>query len=79
MSDYAHSDYAHGRSPPPTHAVESRALFAAFYVLFLVRAVLTRLLPWQRPAPYRDGGPETVFGEARIAASVMVSSSFMGM
>ncbi len=81
MSDYAH---AHGDRRPrmltEPRMLESRALFAGFYTLFLLRAVLTRLMPWRRRMAF-GGAPqsESIFNEARNAASVMVASSFMGL
>ncbi len=78
------SDYAHGDRGPRIliehRTLESRAMFAACYALFFVRAVLARLMPWRKHAAYRgQSQSESIFSEARNAASVMVSSSFMGL
>ena len=79
MSDYAHSD-RRAKLMVQHWTLESRVMFAACYLLFLVRAVLHRVMPWRRSyafgaAPRR----ESIFHEAHNAASVLVSSSFMGM
>ena len=60
--------------------IESRLMFGACYVLFLFRAVVTRLLPWREQSLFRElGTRESIFREASSAASVMVASSFMGL
>jgi hypothetical protein len=60
--------------------IESRLMFGACFVLFLFRAIVTRMLPWRRPAfSGRGGHHETIFSEANTAASVCVASSFMGL
>ncbi|ABE40974.1 hypothetical protein [Rhodopseudomonas pseudopalustris] len=74
MSDYVHT----GRRSRVLHdnaAVECRLMFGACYALFLIRAVVTRAMPWRKTTEQR----ESVFGEAHNAASVLVTSSFMGM
>jgi hypothetical protein len=78
------SDYAHGvpRSKLllPHRSVECRALYGACYLLFLGRAVLKRTAPWRRSSLFGDGARrESIFSEAATAASVIVSSSFMGL
>jgi hypothetical protein len=83
MSDYAH----HGRRSRlmieprgEGRSIESRAMFVACYALCLVRAMLARLMPWRSPAAYHGAtASESIFKEARNAASVMVASSFMGL
>jgi hypothetical protein len=79
MSDYVHSD----RRPKllVRHwTVESRAMFAACYLLFLVRAAVHRVMPWRRPRGFGGAGHrESIFTEASSAAGVLVSSSFMGL
>jgi hypothetical protein len=67
-----------------THAerstVESRLMFGACYVVFLVRAVTRRLTPWRKPAGFGRGGRrESIFSEASSDAGVLVASSFMGL
>ena len=55
-------------------------MFGACYVLFLCRAIATRLMPWREQAFFRKfGNAESIFREASSAASVMVASSFMGL
>ena len=79
MSDYVHGGRRH-RVHVEDRAIESRAMFAACYALFLARAIVKRAMPWRKPAAFSKAAPrETVFGEAHNAASVMVASSFMGM
>jgi hypothetical protein len=79
MSDYAHSD-RRSRILIEHRTIESRAMYAAFYALFLTRAALKRLTPWRtRENVQKAGARETIFAEARTAASVMVASSFMGL
>jgi hypothetical protein len=79
MSDYAHGD-RRPRMLTEHRTIESRAMFAGFYALFLVRAVLARLMPWRKHISF-GGAPQSdsIFKEARNAASVMVASSFMGL
>jgi hypothetical protein len=74
MSDYVHTD-RRSRLLQDHAAIECRLMFGACYVLFLIRAIVTRLMPWRPKA----GQHQSVFGEAHNAASVMVTSSFMGM
>ena len=79
MSDVVHSDHR-ARIPAPGQTIESRVMFAACYLLFLVRAVLHRVMPWRRPHGFEGRARnESIFHEARNAASVLVSSSFMGL
>ena len=74
MSDYVHTG-RRSRVLPDSAALEQRLMFGACYVLFLVRAVVTRAMPWRRKSVEGD----SVFSEAHNAASVLVTSSFMGM
>jgi hypothetical protein len=50
-------------------------MFGACYALFLTRAIVARAMPWRK----KSGSQESVFSEAHNAASVLVTSSFMGM
>jgi hypothetical protein len=79
MSDYVHT----GRSSKPfiDHTtIESRLMFGVCYLLFLVRAVVTRLMPWRKAAVFgRSRKRESIFKEASRAAGVSVASSFMGL
>ncbi|MDB5654146.1 MAG: hypothetical protein JWQ94_1759 [Tardiphaga sp.] len=78
MSDYVHSDRP--KFSVRHWTLESRAMFAACYLLFLVRAVVHRVMPWRRPRDF--GGAthrESIFTEAASAAGVLISSSFMGL
>jgi hypothetical protein len=79
MSDFVDSD-RRAKIPVQHRTVESRAMFAACYLLFLVRAVLHRVMPWRQSNAF-GGAPrrESIFREAAGAASVLVSSSFMGL
>ncbi len=79
MSDYADT----GRRSKGLIAswnIESRLMFGACYLLFLLRAVLTRVMPWRSTAsPAASGRRESIFSEANGAARVLVASSFMGL
>jgi hypothetical protein len=78
MSDYVHSDRRSRGIASWT--LESRATFAACYLLFLLRAVLYRVMPWRRPELFGQAGRDgSIFREAHNAASVLVTSSFMGL
>ena len=60
--------------------IESRLMFGACYLLFLLRAMLTRIMPWRRAAGLDPSGRrESIFREASGAARVLVASSFMGL
>jgi hypothetical protein len=78
MSDYAHSD-RRSRLDHPDWTIESRVMFAACYLLFLVRAAVKRALPWRRAPLFRSTSRESIFSEASTAAGVLVTSSFMGL
>ena len=79
MSDYAHNS-RRARSLSESSTIESRLMFGACYVLFLFRAAATRLMPWRKPASFQKPGKrESIFREASSAASVLVTSSFMGL
>ncbi|WP_022723273.1 hypothetical protein [Rhodopseudomonas sp. B29] len=74
MSDYVHTG-RRTRVLPDSAALEQRVMFGACYALFLVRAIVSRAMPWRKKTVEQ----ESVFGEAHNAASVLVTSSFMGM
>lgn len=74
MSDYVHTG-RRSRVLQDNAAIECRLMFGACYALFLVRAIVTRVMPWRKQA----GQSQSVFSEAHNAASVLVTSSFMGM
>jgi hypothetical protein len=79
MSDYADT----GRRSKGLIAswnIESRLMFGACYLLFLLRAVLARVMPWRSTAGRGPSGRrESIFREASGAARVLVASSFMGL
>jgi hypothetical protein len=79
MSDYVDT----GRRPKglvTSWNIESRLMFGACYLLFLLRAVLRRATPWRRAAAFDQSGRcESIFREASSTASVLVGSSFMGL
>ena len=55
-------------------------MFGACYLLFLLRAVLTRVMPWRSTASLGPSGRrKLIFREANSAARVLVASSFMGL
>ena len=74
MSDYVYTG-RRSRVLNANAAIESKLIFGACYVLFLVRAIVSRALPWRK----QSGQHQSVFSEAHNAASVLVTSSFMGM
>lgn len=79
MSDTVHTG-RRARSFAERWTIESRLMFAACYVVFLVRAAATRLMPWRKPAASgRSGQRESIFREASSDARVLVASSFMGL
>ena len=78
MSDYVHSD-RRSKLIVQHWTLESRAMFAACYLLFLTRAILHRAMPWRRPRTFGPAGRESIFREASSAAAVLVTSSFMGL
>jgi hypothetical protein len=79
MSDTVHTG-RRSRHSAERGIIESRLMFAACYVAFLLRAVATRLMPWRKPASSgRSGHRESVFREASSDARVLVASSFMGL
>lgn len=60
--------------------IESRLMFGACYLLFLLRAMLARVMPWRRSIAFDPPGRrESIFSEASSAARVLVASSFMGL
>jgi hypothetical protein len=79
MSDYVDS----GRRSKGLVAngnIERRLMFGACYLLFLLNAIITRVMPWRRaPAFDPSGRRESIFREASSAAGVLVASSFMGL
>ena len=79
MSDYVHT----GRRSKISNegsSIESRLMFAACYVLFLLRAIAARLLPWHRRTNLNQTKiRQSVFAEARSEAGTIVTSSFMGL
>lgn len=79
MSDYAQNDHR-SKMPIQHRTIESRTLYGACYLLFLGRALIRRVAPWRRPSTYGDTARrDSIFNEARTAAGVIVSSSFMGL
>jgi hypothetical protein len=79
MSDSVQTDPRSKMSVKNT-TIESRLMFCVCYVLFLFRAVLSRIMPWREQAFFRKFGTRmSIFREASCAASVMVASSFMGL
>ena len=52
MSDYVH-DGPRSKMSVENTTIESRLMFCVCYVLFLFRAVLSRLMPWREQAFFR--------------------------
>ena len=78
MSDYVHT--GRQKTSAENRAIESRLMFGGFYVLFLLRAVIKRLMPWRKQALFQKlRTRESIFREASSAARMMVASSFMGL
>ncbi len=79
MSDYVHN----GRRPKLSATgmtIESRLMFGACYLIFLLRALATRFMPWHEQSFFRKlVTRDSIFREASNAASVIVASSFMGL
>lgn len=79
MSDSVHTG-RRSKMSVENRTIESRLMFGACYVLFLLRAVISRVMPWREQAFFRKFGTRmSIFREASCAASVMVASSFMGL
>jgi hypothetical protein len=79
MSDYVHTG-RRSKLSVENGTVESRLMFAACYVLFLLRAIALRLLPWHKQeVPARSSHRKSIFAEARSEAGTIVTSSFMGL
>jgi len=79
MSDFVHTGHR-PRMPADGSTVESKLLFGTCYALFLFRAVARRVMPRREHDAARDmDGRQSIFGEARSAATVVVVSSFMGL
>ena len=69
-------------APSRTRRVEAgefRLIFLASFAIFLMVAVIERVLPssWRSHALGHDGG-KSIFGEARSAAHTFVPFAFMG-
>jgi hypothetical protein len=77
MSDYVHTGHRSKQSAE-NRTIESRLMFGVCYLLFLVRAVVSRLTPWRKGAAFGQSRVrESIFREASVAASVLVASSFL--
>ena len=78
MSDYAYGDRP--RTQGANKSVETRVMFGACYMAFMLRAVVARLIPWRKRAAFdQSRNRESIFTEARTAAGTIVTSSFMGL
>jgi hypothetical protein len=78
MSEYV--DGGRSKALVGSRNIESRLMFGACFVAFLLRAMFTRLMPWRKSAAFdRSGIHESIFKEASSSASVLVTSSFMGL
>ena len=79
MSDTVHTGRT-PRQPAENRTIESRLMFGACYPVFLVRAIVTRLMTWRKGAAFGQSSVrESIFKEASSAANVLVASSFMGL
>ncbi len=59
--------------------IEARLYYALSFAVFLVAAIVSRLLPrhW-RSLALRPGGRRSIVGEARVAAGTCTAYAFMG-
>lgn len=79
MSDFVHTGHR-SRMSADSGTIESRLVYGACYALFLFRAIARRLMPRREQDAVRDiDSRQSIFGEARSAARVVVVSSFMGL
>lgn len=79
MSDFVHTGHRPGVSADGS-TIESKLVFGACYVLFVFRAIAWRMMPRREHDVARDiSSRQSIFGEARSAARVVVVSSFMGL
>jgi len=79
MSDYVHTG-RRSKISSEGSTIESRLMFAVCYVVFLLRAVAKRLMPWHRRENFdRLKNCRSIFAEARSEAGTIVTSSFMGL
>jgi hypothetical protein len=78
MSDYVHTG-RHSKTAA-SKTFESRLMFATFYLPFLLRAIVMRLMPWRRRTAFGQSAVrESIFREASSDASLLVGSSFLGL
>ncbi len=75
MSDFVHTGHRPTRSADGS-TIESKLVFGACYALFLFRAIAGRTMPRRE---HDISSRQSIFGEARSAARVVVVSSFMGL
>lgn len=60
-------------------AWDFRLIFATSFAIFLVAAVVGRLLPWRwSPRPAGRAGSRSVIAEARATTNTFVPFAFMG-
>lgn len=60
-------------------AWDFRLIFATSFAIFLVAAVVGRLLPWRwSPRPAGRAGSKSVIAEARATTNTFVPFAFMG-
>lgn len=79
MSDIVHTG-SRPRASAESKTIESRLMFGLCYLLCLIRAVATRLMPWRKQGSYGPSNDrESIFTEARSGAGTIVTSSFMGL
>jgi hypothetical protein len=65
------------RSPTMTDQQEYRLLFAVTFVMFLVAALVLRLLP-AFGGGISAGGPKSLFAQAKATSSSALAFAFMG-
>ena len=79
MSDYAFSKINSGTSFSGKK-ISSACMFATLFIVFLIRATISRAMPWRTKKFFRRSEQhESIFSEASTAANVCTSSSYMGL
>ncbi len=70
-----HERHAHSDRKP---SIEYHLIFAASFSIFLVAAMLERLMPWTWLNTIKDRRPPSVFARAWDAAKTCSAYAFMG-
>jgi len=65
-----------GRRAKP-NSVEFRLLYAICFGLFLIAAVIQKILPWRWFGHRKDSLRQSIFAQARNAAGICAAYTFM--